>query len=443
MGKPHSRQGSRLLQLFLANRDALVCLFDQGIVSVAGFATSVLIGNLVPAADAPAQLGVYYIGLAMVLFARGFQQQLVSTPYTIYHHRQTDSGMPAYRGSCLIQESGFLIITLLYLLLQILAAWAGWVSAEVVPSLAVLLLFMPAILMREVVRHYCFTHSKNESVLGIDTAVSVLQIGIVFVLGYLGFLSGATAWVAIGASCLLTIGYWYIKSGPAIEFQKDRLVADLKQNWKFGKWAVSGQFVGSLPVYLLPWLLLIAAGAEGTGFYGACMTLVGVANIFNMGLANYLTPKAAKVYVEEGSSGLQRLLVRMYLLFFIAVGAFALMLAIFGDWIAVSLFGDEFAGLQAVLTLLAIAKLFDGFSHTASGGLFAMERIKANFWVDLILMVVTITAAFLLIDRFGVLGAAWTTLIGSSISAILRSGLLVVFLGQKPHVDSHAGEINE
>jgi len=45
-------------------------------------------------------------------------------------------------------------------------------------------------------------------------------------------------------------------------------------------------------------------------------------------------------------------------------------------------------------------------------------------------MLVTITAALLLIQPFGVLGAAWTTLVGSAVSAILRTGLLMKLLGQ-------------
>jgi O-antigen/teichoic acid export membrane protein len=378
--------------------------------------------------------------LSLVLFARGFQQQLVSTPYTLYHHRQTDSELSGYRGSCLVQQFFFLTITLAYLIVQILAAWAGWVSAEVVPSLLVLLIFIPAILTREVVRHYCFTHSKNTSVLGIDLAISVLQIGALFALGYMGILSGATAWIAVGASCILALGYWYFKSGPSIEFQKQRLAKDWKLNWSFGKWAVSGQLVGSLPTYLLPWLLLIAAGADGTGFFAACMTLVGVANIFNMGMLNFLTPKAARVYVEEGSVGLRQLMLQMYLVFFVAVGCFALLLSFFGDLIAVNLFTSTYVGLQTVLTILAIAKLFEGFSHTASGGLFALERIKENFWVDVILMLVTITAAILLIPPMGVVGAAWTTLIGASTSAILRTILLVAFLRETPQVGGLAND---
>ena len=434
MGKPQQLSKLRLVQTLVNHQDALVCLFNQGVVSVAGFATSVLIGRL-----APSELGVYYIGLSLVLFARGFQQQLVSTPYAIYLHRQEEENLPAYRGSCLVQEFGFLIIASAYLFIQVLAVYAGWFSddsagqpSDVLPSLIVLLVFMPVLLMRELVRHYCFAHSENTSVLGIDLAISVLQIVALLCFGYFEILSGATVWVAIGIACVLSIGFWYFRYGPKIKLVRKRLKPDLKQNWSFGKWAVSGQFVGSLPNYLLPMLLLMAVGAEGTGFFAACITLVGVANIFNTGMLNFLTPRAAKVYVTEGKSGLKRLLLRMYGVFLVAVGGFAILLTIFGSYLSVKLFGPNYHGLQTVMILLAIAKLFEGFSHTASGGLFAMEKIKANFGADVILMLVTISAALLLIKPYGVEGAAWTTLIGAVVGSGLRSGLLIKFLNEEP-----------
>ena len=442
MGKPQLLPKSRLIHFLLDKQDALVCLFNQGIVSVAGLATNFLI-----AGQSPSEFGVYYIGLSLVLFARGFQQQLVSTPYTIYHHRQSESELPAYRGSCLMNEFGFIGLTLICWGLMIIAVGAGWVySAEVVRTLVVLLFFVPAILMREVVRHYCFTHSKNTSVFGIDVAISVLQIGGLLAFQALGILSGATGWLAVGIACLLTIGFWYFRSGPVIEFRKERFTKDWKLNWTFGKWAVAGQLVGSLPLILLPLLLTAeapsaaagttsasAGGTEGTGYFGICVTLMGVANIFNTGMLNFLTPRSAKVYVQYGKAGLRQLMTRMYLLFLVAIGGFALVMALFGEMIVVALLGDEYIGLQFVLTLMAIAKLCEGFSHTASGGLFAMERIKENFWVDVILMLVTVTAAVLLIQPLGVLGAAWTTLIGGATSAILRTILLVTFLKQEPH----------
>jgi O-antigen/teichoic acid export membrane protein len=63
-----------------------------------------------------------------------------------------------------------------------------------------------------------------------------------------------------------------------------------------------------------------------------------------------------------------------------------------------------------------------------------MERIKENFWVDVILMLVTIAAGVLLIPAMGVVGAAWTTLISAMTSSILRTVLLFKFLGEKPLV---------
>ena len=372
-----------------------------------------------------------------MLFTRGFQQQLVSTPYTIFFHRHSDKDVSGYRGSCLVQQFGFIVIALAYLVIQILATYAGWFSgdsanqtSEVMPSLIVLLFFLPAILMRELVRHYCFTHSKNVSVMGIDLAISVLQVVALLGLGYWGFLSGATAWGAIGVATFVILVAWYVSRGPKIEFKRERLAEDWKLNWSFGKWAVAGQFVGSLPVYLLPWLLLLSAGSEGTGYFAACMTLVGVANIFNTGMLNFLTPRAAKVYVEQGAVGLKRLMVRMYGSFLVVVGCFTIFLGVFGSFLAVKLFGPNYAGLQSAMILLSIAKLFEGFSHTASGGLFAMEKIKANFYVDVILMLATITSAALLIYPYGVIGAAWTALIGSVVGSGLRSGLLVKFLSE-------------
>ena len=156
MGRSQLPIRTRLLRSVLSKQDALVCLFNQGIVSVAGFATSILISRQEP--NGPAVFGVFYIGLSLVLFARGFQQQLVSTPYTLYHHRQSESEMPAYRGSCLVLQFVFLAITMVYLIVQIAAAWAGLVSPEVIPTLTVLLIFIPPILMREVVRHLSLIH---------------------------------------------------------------------------------------------------------------------------------------------------------------------------------------------------------------------------------------------------------------------------------------------
>jgi len=416
----------RLKKLLIDNQHALVCLVDQGVVSVAGFATSVLIGR-----HAPEELGVFYIALSIVLFVRGFQQQMISTPYTIYQHQHSGNGLAAYRGSSLLQLAGLVAVTLAIISGLMVGANWSWVSPEMLAPLGVLFLFMPILLLREVVRQFCFTHMKNVTALAIDSAITTLQIVAILALGYWGALSGTIAWAAIGGACLTVLVFWYLKHRPEIQFQRARVLEDWKQNWSFGKWAVAGQLVGSLPSYLLPWVLAAAAGTEGTGFFAAAMTLIGIANIFNTGLANFLTPKAAEIYVEHGVSGLRRFLLRMAAVFLVAMGSFALVLGVAGGWLAIQLYGDKYTGLQTAMTLLAIAKLFESFSILSSSGLFVMEKIKANFYADVVLMVVTLTSVVLLVYPYGVMGAVWTTLINSLVSAALRSGLLTMFLSRK------------
>lgn len=415
--------------LLLEQKDALLCVFDQGVVSVAGFVTSVLIGR-----HAPEELGIYVMALSIVLFIRGFQEQMVSIPYTIFHHHHKD-GLPGYRGSCLVQQFGLVVATFVFLIAITIAAAMGWLESSMKSPLIVLLLLMPALLMREVVRQYCFTHQQNITALAIDSSITVLQIGGLVALGYFGLISGASAWAVIGLACLITLVLWYVQNGPEIKFVRQRLKGDWNQNWTFGKWSVAGQLVGSLPTLVLPWMLAAATGTAGTGLLGAAMTLVGVANIFNTGMANFLTPKAAKVYVDEGAHGLQRVMIRMTLIFLLVIGSFVATLAIFGGWIVLELYGNKYTGLESVMTILALAKLCDCFAIVASNGLFVMERVKENFWVDVILMVVTITAAIVLIYPFGVTGAAWTAFASAVTSAALRFVLLIVFLNRETNVE--------
>lgn len=418
----------------LEQKDALLCIIDQGVVSVAGFTTSVLIGR-----HAPEELGIYFIALSIILFIRGFQEQMISIPYTIFHHKYAKVQLPGYRGSCLVQQFGLTVVTFLFLLAMTAASYWGWLETTMVSPLIVLLLLMPALLMREVVRQYCFTHQENVKALAIDSAITVLQIGGLVGLGYFGVLSGTSAWAVIGLSCLLILSYWYFQNGPEIRFAKESISKDWKQNWSFGKWAVGGQLIGSFPTYILPWMLVAAAGTEGTGFFAAAMTLVGIANIFNTGMANFLTPKAAQVYVDEGAIGLRRVVIRITLIFLLVIGSFVALLAVLGGWIAVELYGSKYNGLQSAMTVLAIAKLCDSFAIVASNGLFVMERMKANFWVDVVLMAVTITVAICLIFPYGVMGAVFTSLVSAATSAVLRFVLLVIFLNSEIEVEeSHA-----
>lgn len=415
------KQSGGWLARLKSKQDALVCLVDQGIVSVAGFVTSVLIGRA-----SESELGVYFIALHIVLFVRGIQQQMICIPYTIYQHHHADERSDQYRGSCLVQQFGLMALVILILAVQAICALNGWGEVESAPTLFVLVALMPVLMLREIARHYCFTHLRKVSALIIDASISFLQVGALFVLGYLGYLSGWAAWAVIGLATLITLVMWFLKSGPKVAFVKPSISADWKQNWAFGKWAVAGQLVGSFSTFILPMVLAAYVSTTGTGFFAAAMTLIGLANIFNVGMTNFITPRAALIYVDQGVAGLQKMLIKMAILFIVTLGSFVILISFLGGWIAESIYG--YPGLHTVMTVLAIAKLFEAMVIVASTGLMVMEKIRENFYVDICLMVFALIAMACLIGPFGIVGAAWTLAAIAIFNAVTRSMVLRHFL---------------
>ena len=92
-------------------------VLDQGVVSGTSFATSVLLGRF----TSQKELGVYYLALSVVYFARGVQEQLVSAPYMIYCSRRQGSALSEYAGSALAHQCVVMLATATALIVALAA----------------------------------------------------------------------------------------------------------------------------------------------------------------------------------------------------------------------------------------------------------------------------------------------------------------------------------
>ena len=101
---PESLRGQfEKLRYVLASRflpRGILSVVDQGLVSAAGFATSVAIGRTCGREE----LGVYYLVLSVLLVCRGIQEQLISAPYMIYCNQRSGEALATYSGSSLVHQ---------------------------------------------------------------------------------------------------------------------------------------------------------------------------------------------------------------------------------------------------------------------------------------------------------------------------------------------------
>jgi O-antigen/teichoic acid export membrane protein len=92
-----------------------------------------------------------------------------------------------------------------------------------------------------------------------------------------------------------------------------------------------------------------------------------------------------------------------------------------GARLAVLAYGDQFAGLGATLSALAIVVLMNGASTVVGNGLWAIDQPHFNFIADITTLSGTIVATLLLVPHWNVLGAALAMLIGTSLGCAVRS----------------------
>jgi O-antigen/teichoic acid export membrane protein len=396
-------------------RLGMASIFDQAVVSATNFATTLIIARLCTKED----VGVYYLGWTLVLFIVAAQGNLISVPYTMYCRRREGQSLASYSGSTLVHQlftSGLAIFCLSVLTFVFSA---GYGPEAMRPVGWVLVCAAPFILLREYARRFLFAHLNLVVAVVMDVSVSCAQLTSLLLLGYFNMLTVPVVYMVMGGASALAILIWLLTDRQPIQFRSDRFAADWQENWKFGKWAFASQLTG-LAFYILPWLLTFAHEEGDTGLFAASNTLIGLANLFVIGMCNFLTPKSAQAFARGGSAGLGRLLRKTTFTFIAALGSFCLIATFFGNYLAMFVYGAKYHGAGPIIAVLSVASLFDALGLTANNGLWAIDRPAANFPADIAQLIVTLSMALWFVFPLGPLGIAIAMVIGRAVGAMVR-----------------------
>ena len=397
-------------------RKGSLALFDQALVSGTNFATSVIIGRLC----SKEELGLYALALSILLIARGIQDQVVGTPYMVYCNHRSGKALSSYTGSILVHQLGLSLAVMIGLLGIIGLNMAGIGPAKLTPTVWALLGAIPFLLLRDWIRQVNFAHLHMPVAILLDLTVCVLQLTSLLVLARLGLLAVTAVYLVMGLSSAIAVLGWFLLRRQPLHFIPSRIIADWWHNWSLAKWALGCLLLSSTVPYIAPWTLAAAHGVQATGVLAACTSLAGVAQMFLMGMSNYISPQTARAYATGGIVELRRVLFKAALLLGATIGSFCLLLLLAGGRLLVLVYGSKYAGYGVVVACAAGYVLALAYDTLAANALWAMERPQANFAGNLSALLVTAAMAFLLIRPLGPAGAALTTFSGVAAGAAIR-----------------------
>jgi O-antigen/teichoic acid export membrane protein len=401
--------------LRLVSPEHLLALLDQAVVSATGFLTTWLIAHWTNSS----QLGIYALGLSVLLSVLGFQDSLILQPYIIQRHSSPGSEVER-SGASLTLSVLFSVgsLALLTIAALVLTSRAGPETIAITWAVAGVL---PFALTRDFARRFDFAQLIPGRVLLLDLTTSIIQLSALALLGATGRMSATAACAALGVACAIPTLIWLYLLRTEFTFSGRHVRTTFRHTWALGKWLLSGRITVQVQQYAAYWLAAAVGGAAITGVYAACMSIIGFTNPLIIGLTNIYMPKSVLAWKHGGGPMLLREAVRNAALVAALMAIFSLAVVAVGEQVMRFLYhGKDFAGHGHVLIVLALAATVGAIETPASIALATMQRPRPIVVATAVEAAVTLLLVWALMKHQGLLGAAFGILGGNVAGAIGR-----------------------
>ncbi len=428
---PLQRFFQRFRPAFLSERGLVQGLFslaDQAVASITNFVTGVILAR----ACSKEEFGLYMLALTLILLVTDAQTTLIATPYMVYGPRLKGRAQALYSGSTLIHQMAFSIIAMTVLGVGVLLTHFGWGPHGIGPVLWVLLAVISLIMFREFVRRMCFAQLKVGAALIFDTGIGIAQLGGLFLMARFGLLSPSRAFSLIGLICGIGGACWLWANRSSYTPRFREAIADLKLNWRFGKWVFASGLLWAVSTNIYPWLLAFFHGTAAAGVFAACAGVVSAGNPALLGIQNFVGPKIAHEYAARGPHALRRLTLKITGLIAIPVFALTVVLVIWGDRFVGLLYGHQYMGNRWPIAVLACNLPIVLIAFSFSRALFAIERADLDFWLNLIAVAMMASAGIWLVRSYGPLGAALGMVVATVVPSCARVAVFLRSTARRP-----------
>jgi O-antigen/teichoic acid export membrane protein len=392
----------------------VVC--DQAIVSLASFVATVIVGR----ACGREELGIYVLATTMFWLLAGIPNALAWTPFTARAPRMSSGRRAGYCGSVTIHT--VLLTTILaaiFLVAGLLPeAWFGpsrWFSAMCLA----LVPFTLMMTLREHVRRLCMSQVAARDLLLLDGPIAMAQVALLLLLAHWGRLTATTALVAIAATCLISI-VWLVGHRANFEFRSRRAAVHWSYNLQFGRWLLAHSIVWLLADSMYRWIVGWQHGLDGLGRFASAQAVVLFINPLLLTATNFGRALSANRLAAGGIEDLRRFTVQATLVLTLTAGIAFLALAMVGGPLVRLIFGDQYAGLGAVVATLCLGMLVRIAGLPVDASLAALRHGKAMFVAILVQLAVIIVAGIPLIARCGLTGVGYTMALAYGATAIVQ-----------------------
>jgi len=398
-------------------RRGMLTLVGQAVFS----GTTFLSGSIVARASTPEQFGLYSLVLAALAWGFTMQGATVTTPYTFRHRQMPPAEQRKYAGTVLWSQLTF--AAFVALVFGIVAAVthmsASAQTAAFAPVLGVAGAVSAVCLLRECCRQLSFGHEDTTSVVALDVAVSVLQLGGLLGIAHWSTMTAPRAFMVIGIATVGPTAVWLWTHRELFEFRRGTFKVHAHESWRFGKWIIAGVLIHSLAKDTFPWIVTILHGTRAAATLAAAFGIAFLVNPILAASTNLLGPAFARRYALGGMKALDGE-VRRYTRWAIVLAAvYGVAMMTCGEWMISLIYGPQYAESGRVAGWLALGIGASVVTLPIGVGLYARHRSDITFRAVCVAAAIAVVVSGPLVSRYAAMGVAIALLlenIGESIA---------------------------
>jgi O-antigen/teichoic acid export membrane protein len=198
----------------------------------------------------------------------------------------------------------------------------------------------------------------------------------------------------------------------------------LKKIFHYGKYAfgtsISSQLSGTIDQWMLAGILSPAASAS----FNTAVRITNLINVPTDAVATIVFPQSAKRMHSEGKEAIKYLYEKSVGTILAILIPSVLFIFLFDEWIVSMIAGGKYADSVPILNVTLLYCLLIPFGRQFGTILDSIGKTNLTFTIVVVTAVTNLILNFLLIKKYGVIGAAYATLISNIIGFIIAQAIL-------------------
>jgi O-antigen/teichoic acid export membrane protein len=355
-----------------------LAFIDQAFVSGMNFITGLALTRFLGLEG----YGQYVLVYGVVLFFSTLQMSLVVSPMMAKGPVVEESIKRRYFSAMTIQQLLFCFGSAVIIIAGGLVAEKMLKVHQFERLLVPLALATAAFLAQDYYRRYFFVVKRPVSAIINDVFSYGTQFALILVFGIMKNIDTKRALWFMAFVFFLAAFMALVQSGKNISLalcERSYFAKVFHESYHFGKWLLGVNMMYWGQAQIVNYFVAGALSVTVVGAMNACKNILGILNVFFLGLQNILLPDTARSLKNDGIEGLRKYLTKVTVFGGIITFAIVLIASVWSEYWIELLYGSAYRGYGWIVVWWGAYFVVGFFHRPYSAGLSALNKTKTIF----------------------------------------------------------------